>query len=100
MLNVWILGAALCSLTLLGEANAQSPAQDRKDRKAATVKNDKAAIADDKADLNVKRNKKAEDKMLGDKPAVRADRKAIRKTERRLMKDRARRDVDKVKKAL
>ncbi len=100
MLNVWILGAALCSLTLFGKVNAQSPAQDRKDRKAARVTTDKAAIANDKATLNVLREEKVDDKMLGDKPAVQADRKAIRKTERRLLKHRVRRDVDKIKKAL
>jgi hypothetical protein len=96
----WMLGAALLSLTLLGGATAQTPAQDRKDRKAARVTTDKAAIANDKANLNVLREEKADDKMLGDKPAVQADRKAIRKTERRLLKHRVRRDVDKVKKAL
>jgi hypothetical protein len=99
MKKSWIIGAALLALTVCG-ANAQTPAQTRKDRKAAAVVNDKAKVAADKADLNALRNEKADDKMLGDQRAVRADRKAIRKADQRLMKDRAKTGVDKVKKAL
>ena len=95
----WIIGAILLALTVCG-ANAQTPAQARKDRKAAAVVNDKATVAADKADLNRLRDEKADDKLQGDQPAVKADRKAIRKTEGRLMKDRAKTGVDKVKKVI
>jgi hypothetical protein len=99
MKKSWIIGAALLALTVCG-ANAQTPAQTRKARKEAAVVNDKAAVAADKANLEVLRDQKADDKILGYKSAVRADRKAIRKADQRLMKDRAKRDVDKVKKVL
>lgn len=94
-----IIGAILLALTVCG-ANAQTPAQTRKDRKAAAVVNDKAKVAADKADLSVLREEKIDDKLLGNQQAVKADRKAIRKTEKRLMKDRAKVGVDKVKKVL
>ncbi len=95
----WIIGATLLLLAVRG-ANAQTPAQTRKDRKTAAVVKDKAAISADKADLNRLRDYKADDKILGNQHAVRTDRKAIRKADRRLIKDRVKRDVDKVKKVL
>lgn len=80
--------------------NAPTPAQARRDRKAAVVAKDKAAVVTDNADLSAWRDPKADDKMLDDEPAVRTDRKGIRKTDRRLIKDRVKTLVDKVKKAL
>ena len=95
MKKSWTIGAALLALTVC-RANAQT----RKADKAAAVVNDKATVAADKADLNRLRDEKADDKLQGDQPAVKADRKAIRKTEGRLMKDRAKTGVDKVKKVI
>lgn len=99
MKKSWIIAVALLALSVC-EAVAQSSKADRKERKEAAVGKARKVVADDKYDLNTLRAKKADDKYNFDRQGMRADRKAIRKTDVRLMKDRAKRDVAKVKKAL
>ncbi|MBC7891063.1 MAG: hypothetical protein H7Y12_02510 [Sphingobacteriaceae bacterium] len=84
----------------LGGLNAQEGKEAAKARKEAAVVKSKRAIAQDKVELDELRDKKADDKLDGDRAAVRADRKAIRKKDAQLMKHRVKRDVAKVKRAL
>lgn len=93
------MAAILLALSVCG-ATAQSGKAARKDRKEAAVVKAREVVADDKYDLNTLREKKADDKYNHDHPGLKADRKAIRKTDAKLLKDRAKRDVAKVKNAL
>jgi predicted phage tail protein len=95
----WIIGAVLMLLSI-GVTNAQDTKESKKARKEEKVINAKEAIAHDKAELNTLRERKADDKYLGDKVGVKADRKAILKTDKQLMKHRAKRDIAKVKKVI
>lgn len=93
------MAAALLALSVCG-ASAQPGKAARKYRKEAAVVKAKEVVADDKYDLNTLREKKADDTYNFDHKGVKADRKAIRKTDAKLLKDRIKRDVAKVKNAL
>lgn len=75
-------------------------AQDKKPEKAAAVKAAKATVATDKADLQHNEEARANDKKYDDKEGLKTDRKAHRKEEAKLMKDRTKKDEKVVKKAL
>jgi hypothetical protein len=99
MYKSWITGVALTLLSVSGVV-AQDAKEVRKVRKEAAVVKAQKAVDVDKADLNTLRERKSNDKYNYDKQGVKADRKAIRKTDKRLVKDRVKRDVAKVKKVL
>ncbi len=75
-------------------------AQDKKPEKAAAVEAAKATVATDKANLQRNEEARANDKKYDDKEGLKTDRKAHRKGEATLMKDRAKKDAKVVKKAI
>lgn len=93
------MGAVLVLLSICG-ANAQQTKEARKERKEEAVVRAKETVADDKYALKTLRDRKADDKDNHDRPGIKADRKAIKKTEMLLEKDRVKKDVAKVKKAI
>lgn len=99
MIKSWVVTAALLALSVCG-ATAQSGKAAQKSRKEAAVVNATNVVADDKRDLKTLREKKSDDTYNFDQKGAKADRKAIRKTRARLLKDRVKRDAAKVKNAL
>ncbi len=99
MYKSWVTGVALVLLSVSGVV-AQDAKEVRKARKEEAVVKAQNAVAADKVHLNKLRDRKANDKYNYDKQGVKADRKAIRKVDKRLVKDRVKRDVANVKKVL
>ncbi|MFD1469498.1 hypothetical protein ACFQ48_14815 [Hymenobacter caeli] len=75
-------------------------AQDKKPAEAAAVKAAKATVAADKANLQRNEEARAGDRKYDDQEGLRIDRKAHRKGEVKLAKDRVKKDAKVVKKAL
>lgn len=72
-------------------------AQDKKQQKKEAVTVARATVAADKADLKRNKEARAADKDLLDEPALKADRKAHRRKEVRLLKDQVKKDTKIVK---
>jgi hypothetical protein len=97
----YLIGAVLTALTLATTTTAQAQQADTtKARKEATVVQSKAVVAADKVSRDSLRARKNDHKANGSFQDVQADRKAIRRADRKLMKDQLRKDRDKVKKVL
>lgn len=92
-----VICSALCLATLFSAVQAQTKKQNKKARDQAVLVTRKAVVAEDKATLTALRDQKEEDKVNEDKPAVRADRKALRTGKKKLLKDQVKKDVSKVK---
>ncbi|NID13484.1 hypothetical protein [Fibrivirga algicola] len=92
-----IICSALCLATLFSAAQAQTKKQNTKARNEAVLVTRKATVAEDKATLTTLRDQKEYDKVNEDKPAVQADRKALRTGKKKLLKDQVKKDVSKVK---
>lgn len=75
-------------------------AQDKKPDQAAAVKAAKATVATDKANLQRNEEARAKDRKYDDKEGLKIDRKAHRKGEVKLMKDRAKKNAKVFKEAL
>lgn len=99
MKNTWIAGAVLIAL-VVGGATAQPRHEIRKARKEERVVKAKAAVAKDKAALKTLQGWKQDDKQSGDLEALRADRKATRQGDARLLKDEVKKGMAKVSKSL
>lgn len=94
----YLVGAFLTALTITGAAAQTQPADTTKARKEAAVTQSKAVVAADKVSLDSLRAIKDERKANGSFSDVQADRKAIRKADKKLLKDQLKKDADKVRK--
>lgn len=91
-----ILVAAAVVTLFVGTANAQNG----KMRKKEAVTQAKATVAADKAELNELKTDRKEDKMRGDKIGLKSDRKRTYRADKKLLKDRVKKDAAVIKEKL
>lgn len=91
------LFGVVCTATFLSTAQAQWDKQKVGARNDSILVIRKATVAQDKITRSNLRDQKEDDKVNEDIPAVRADRKALRKAKNRLLKNQIKKDIAQVK---